>query len=168
MTSFILLTIEQIIQQIKQRMKKQKLGPNSVQTVISREPALASLGGLAALGGRGEQAGGAGGGGGHLNLNIADSQHGAQRDADKKIIIEDFVEVKRLTASTEPPAPAPKVGLLSIQGGEKFKVESVRAILRDSHKIYLNTMFCFSCHLDDEFRDTLYMDLNVILTVTCT
>nr|XP_049699511.1 uncharacterized protein LOC110380411 isoform X2 [Helicoverpa armigera] len=87
---------EGIFHQIKQRMKKQKPGVQSVQSVISRE-----------------LLGGAGGGAGAGRVELAPPpappsardahSRGAQRDAEKKIIIEDFVEVKRLTATTMQP-----------------------------------------------------------------
>lgn len=120
------LSQKQIIQQLKQRMKKPKLG-GDVQSVITRE-ALGGGGGALGVGGGGLGVGGAlaagrvvqadtgpgpalgplgvGGLGSLASLRIPSPHHGAQRDGDKKIIIEDFVEVKRLTASTQPPSGA--------------------------------------------------------------
>ncbi|KAH9643275.1 hypothetical protein HF086_005937 [Spodoptera exigua] len=70
-------------QQVKLRLKKNKSHP-AVQSVITREPANAAL----------SHGGGPRG------------THGGHREGDNKIIIEDFVEVKRLTVS-----PPPKEGM---------------------------------------------------------
>ncbi|CAH0599963.1 unnamed protein product [Chrysodeixis includens] len=85
---------KQMLQQLKQRMKKSKLSPE--MNVISREPlgvGMAQPDAGPALGNLGN------------SLRIPSPHHGAQRDVDKKIIIEDFVEVTR-TASTQPPSGA--------------------------------------------------------------
>lgn len=77
--------------QVKQRIKKTKQSP-AVQSVITQEPvndALAQIEGLSALGGPPR-----------IDIPPRHTPHKA-----KKIIIEDFVEVKRLT-----PSPAPLQG----------------------------------------------------------
>ncbi|XP_022816861.1 uncharacterized protein LOC111349842 [Spodoptera litura] len=100
--------LAQMREGVKQRVKKNKSNP-AVQSVIRREPAsdaLSQLGSLTPVAGPPR-----------IDIPSRQTPHGRPRDGDKKIIIEDFVEVKRL--SPTPP-------LLPPQGGKEGQPQRPR------------------------------------------
>ncbi|CAH1643093.1 unnamed protein product [Spodoptera littoralis] len=91
--------LAQMREGVKQRVKKNKSNP-SVQSVIRQEPAsdaLSQLGSMTPVAGPPR-----------IDIPPRQTSHGRPRDGDKKIIIEDFVEVKRL--SPTPPHLPPHGG----------------------------------------------------------